>query len=112
MNIKTKYLMDKDNLEILLMKLEYQKVIINSMNMVKFYENKPKRLLDFIHNQVISIKYNLLADGDELYMFVTKKGIHLNGNYDYKELEIVDENAEVLYFKEEINAVKTKKKKR
>ena len=110
MNIKTKFLMSPKYIDILTNELGYTEIKILNMEVDRNYELHPENIKGYIHNQIINIRYNLRANNEDIYMTIIRKGIHLNGNYDYEEIEICKEDLEVLYSSKEIN--NTKKKKR
>ncbi len=111
MNIKTKFLIDQECINILKEQLHYDKIKVLSSEMHKDYELHPETIKEYIYNQKITIRYHLLVDTEEIYVTIVKRGIHFNGDCDFKEITIFRDDLEVLYSNSEINNTKKKKRK-
>lgn len=111
MNIKTKLLIDQECLNILKQELHYDKIKVLDSEIHKDYELHPETIKEYIYNQIITIRYHLSVDAEEIYVNIIKKGIHLNGSCDSKEITIFRDDLEILYSNKEKNNTKKRKYK-
>lgn len=97
MNIKTKFLMCSQYIDILKNDLGYEDIKVLSIKVSNEYKYHPRCLEEYIYNRVITIKYHLLVDNEEIDMTIIKEGIHLNGKSDYQDITICRKKLGVLY---------------
>lgn len=112
MNIKTKILMDSEYINILRDELQYSEIKVLNREVHKDYGLHFKSIKDYFYNQIVTIRYHLLADTEEIYMTIIKNGIHLNGTCDSKIITVFKDDLEELYSNYENNNTKKRKKKR
>ena len=111
--IKTKLLLREEYIDIIKNKLGYSDVYLVNVNRLKIYSEYPKKSLEYIYNQEVHNVYELMVDNDTtIYLYESKKGIHLNGDFDYREVMITDSDGLNLYSNLEQNDSKKKINKR